>query len=207
MAKSGATSYKQTRFGILPRSKVLKLEIEGTKKGLVFLQKIAQAKEKITPDLIKKIHKESFGDIMPEDAGKFRTEQVTYSSKEAPHYSKVPEMIKTLCDDAEYALSHLPKLEEEETFISALVEILARFQHRFVFIHPFKDYNGRTARMFTNYILMRLSLPITEIKVEGKKDRVNYIKTLQVADKGDYSELESIITTSLEESLGKVNLQ
>lgn len=30
----GATSYKETAFGIIPRSKLLKLELEGTKKML-----------------------------------------------------------------------------------------------------------------------------------------------------------------------------
>ena len=29
----GATSYKETSFGIIPRSKLLKLEIEGTNKA------------------------------------------------------------------------------------------------------------------------------------------------------------------------------
>ena len=33
----GATSYKETTFGIIPRSKLLKLEIEGTKRGLDYI--------------------------------------------------------------------------------------------------------------------------------------------------------------------------
>ena len=43
--KTGATSYKQTKYGILPRQKVLELEVLGTKKGLLFLnQKAKQIK-------------------------------------------------------------------------------------------------------------------------------------------------------------------
>lgn len=30
----GATSYKETAFGIIPHPKLLRLELEGTKKGL-----------------------------------------------------------------------------------------------------------------------------------------------------------------------------
>ena len=30
----GSTSYKETSFGIIPRSKLIKLELEGIKKGL-----------------------------------------------------------------------------------------------------------------------------------------------------------------------------
>lgn len=33
----GATSYKQTAFGIIPRQKLLQLELEGTKMGLEFI--------------------------------------------------------------------------------------------------------------------------------------------------------------------------
>lgn len=39
MGKLGTTSYKQTKFGILPRDKVIELEAQGTKKGLQKLSK------------------------------------------------------------------------------------------------------------------------------------------------------------------------
>jgi len=202
MAKKGETSYKQTKYGILPRSKVLKLEVIGTKKGLLLLNQLARENKAITPELINQIHKESFSDILVDDAGRFRTIQVTYSGKEAPHFSKTAEMIKVLCDDTEFAITHLPK-PDEETFIERVVELLAHFQHRFVFIHPFVDYNGRTARMLTSYILMRLNLPIIEIKADTGKTRKEYIATLQKADDGDYSKLENIISIALNESLQK----
>jgi len=203
MVKKNATSYKQTRFGILPRREVIKLEAQGTKRGLVLLNKIASKKKSITSDFIKKIHKECFSDILLKDAGRFRTIQVTYSGKEAPHFSKINEMMKILGDDIEYAIGHLPKVSDED-FISRVVEIISRFQHRFVLIHPFLDYNGRIARMFTDYILMRLNLPLIEIKAETGKERKDYIKALQKADRGDYSDLENIISSALNESLEQV---
>lgn len=203
MVKIGATSYKQTKYGTLPRHEVLKLEVNGTKKGLLLLNQLAKAGKAITPELIKQIHKESFSDILIDDAGRLRITQVTYSGKEAPHSSKIPELIKALCDDTKYAISHLPK-PGETTFIERVVQLLANFQHRFVFIHPFVDYNGRTSRMFTSYILMRLNLPIIEIKTEQEKQRKAYIKALQKADEGDYLELEEIISTTLNESLKKI---
>ena len=204
MTKIGATSYKETKYGILPRQKVLELEILGTKKGLLFLNQKTKT-DKITPDFIKKVHKVSFSEILMEDAGKFRVVQVTYSGKEAPHFSKIAEMIKVLCDDIEFALSKLP-IPTDGAFIERVVELLAHFQHRFVFIHPFVDYNGRTARIFTSYILMRLSLPIIEFKMEKNKERKTYIEALQKADKGDYQDLEEILSITLNESLKKAIL-
>jgi len=202
MIRKDETSYKQTKYGILPRHKVLKLEVIGTRKGLLLLNRLAKENKAISPDLIKQVYKESFSEILVDGAGKFRIIQVTYSGKEAPHFSKILEMIKVLCDDAEYTIAHLPK-PDEETFIERVVELLAHFQHRFVFIHPFVDYNGRTARMFTSYILMRLNLPIIEIKADTGKSRKDYITTMKKADKGDYSKLEDVISNALNESLQK----
>lgn len=202
MVRKDATSYKQTKHGILPRHKVLELEVLGTKKGLLLLNQLAKENKKITPDLIKQIHKKSFSEILVDEAGKFRLIQVTYSGKEAPHFSKLSEMIRILCDDTEFAINHLPK-PNEESFIERVVELLAHFQHRFVFIHPFVDYNGRTTRMFTSYILMRLNLPIIEIKTDSGKLRKEYINALQKADESDYQNLEETIGKALNESLSE----
>ncbi|KKP48063.1 MAG: hypothetical protein UR39_C0002G0166 [Candidatus Woesebacteria bacterium GW2011_GWA1_33_30] len=67
----GATSYKDTKFGIIPRNKSIKLEIEGITKGLHFIDNLAGKRNlSITPELIKQIHKKSFGWIFPKWAGK-----------------------------------------------------------------------------------------------------------------------------------------
>src|SRR3990167_10370530 len=107
MIDEGATSYKKTKYGILPRLKVLKLEVLGTKKGLIFLNERAKTDKRLTPNLVKQIHRISFAEILLDDAGKFRTTQVLYSGKEAPHFSKIAEMVKVLCEDTEFALSRL----------------------------------------------------------------------------------------------------
>lgn len=198
----GATSYKETKFGIIPRSRLLKLEIEGTKKGLDFIFRLV-SKDKsieITPELICKLHQKSFGWIFPKWAGKYRKIQVTVSGNEAPSFYLVPEMMMNLCEDLKERLRHLPK-RAEKSFIIEVVKLLAWFQHKFVFIHPFQDYNGRTGRMLTTLLLLKLKLPPTEIKVEKKTDRNRYIKAMQKADVGDISLLENIISETFLEGL------
>ena len=202
----GATTYKykETKFGILSRSRLLKLEIEGTKKGLDFIFRLV-SKDKsieITPELICQLHQKAFGWIFPKWAGKYRKIQVTVSGMEAPSFYLVPEMIRNLCEDLKERLRHLPK-NTEKSFIIEAVKLLAWFQHKFVFIHPFQDYNGRTARMLTILLLLKFRLPPTEIKVEKKADRNRYIKAMQKADKGDFSLLENIFSETLLEGLKK----
>lgn len=197
----GATSYKDTAFGIIPREKLLQFEIEGTKKGLEYIYKIVtENKESITPEFICKLHDVSFGWIFPQWAGKYRKIQVTFSDKEAPPYFEVSVLITNLSNDLEERLKSLPKKDDDE-FILEIVKLLAWFQHRYVFIHPFQDYNGRTARMLTIFILLKLNLPPIELRVEKEEDRNEYLTAMQEADEGNYSHLERLLGQALSETL------
>lgn len=57
-------------------------------------------------------------------------------------------------------IGNLSKPEAEETFLAEVISLLAWFQHRFVWIHPFNDYNGRVARLLTNLLLLNLDKAI-----------------------------------------------
>lgn len=198
----GATSYKETSFGVIPRPRLLRLEIEGTKKGLEFVQNLAKDKQiEITPNLILEVHHEAFGWIFPDWAGKYRTVRVEFSGKETflPH--QISEQISNLSADLKERLKHLNPTNDD--YIEKIVELLAWFQHRFVWIHPFQDYNGRVARMFTILILLKLDLPPIEIKAENGADRKKYLGSMYAADEGDYSKLEKLIAQALSESLAK----
>jgi len=54
----GETSYKETSFGIIPRSELIPLEIEGIKRAWDFvLRKRKKEKLPITPGFLKELHK------------------------------------------------------------------------------------------------------------------------------------------------------
>lgn len=198
----GATSYKDTAFGVILRSRLLVLELEGTKRGLDYLHDLFKQEKRIsiTPDFICTLHNIAFGWIFPGWAGKYRKIQVSFSGKESLPYYQIPELIVNLCRDLSVRLGELPKSEHKE-YIFSVVTLLAWFQHRFVFIHPFQDYNGRIARMITLAILLDLHLPPIEIKVETSDDRKKYIMAMQEADLGRMNFLEVMISQALTESL------
>lgn len=200
----GATSHKETAFGIIPRSRLLKLELEGTQKGLDFIYKLVSKNKDINidPEIICKLHKISFGWIFPKWAGKYRKVQVTVSGKEAPPFYQLSELIVNFCANLKERLKYLPN-PKSDNFIIEAVKLISWFQHRFVFIHPFLDYNGRAGRMLTVLLLLKLGLPPIEIKAEIVSDRKQYIAALQKADKGNFSSLENIISQALLENLNK----
>ena len=194
------TSYRQTAFGIIPRSKLIPLEIEGIKRAWDFiLKKRKKTKISITPASIKKLHEVGFAWIFPKEGGNFRKIEVTISDYTPPKYYLVSQFMDIYCRDLTERLKHLPILSQAD-FFEELIRFLAWVHHRFLWIHPFKDYNGRIGRLLINIILLNLNLPPIELKVEAKAGRKKYIHALKNADEGDYSILEKMIREAVEET-------
>jgi Fic family protein len=72
------------------------------------------------------------------------------------------------------------------------------FHHCLVWIHPFFDGNGRTARLAMNLLLMRRGFPPAIIL---KNDRKKYYEALNGANKGNYHKMSLLMCQSLERSL------
>lgn len=194
------TSYRETAFGIIPRSKLIPLEIEGIKRAWDFiLKKRKKTKISITPSFIQKLHKIGFAWIFPKEGGNFRKVEVTVSDYIPPRYYLVTQFMDSYCKDLAERLKHLPSLNQAD-FLEELVRFLAWAHHRFLWIHPFKDYNGRIGRLLINIILFNLDLPPIEFKVETKVGRRKYVEALKNADNGNYLNLEKLIRKAIEET-------
>jgi Fic family protein len=72
------------------------------------------------------------------------------------------------------------------------------FHHRFVYIHPFQDGNGRTVRLIMNLILMKEGYPPAIIL---KADRNKYYTALNTANNGNYQKLMLLMAQAAERSL------
>lgn len=91
---------------------------------------------------------------------------------------------------------------------------IALAHHRFVWIHPFHNGNGRTVRLFTYALLMKYGFRVaTAERILNPtavfcNDRQRYYDTLMEADKGTDEGLENWCTYVLEglhEEIGKVD--
>jgi Fic family protein len=71
---------------------------------------------------------------------------------------------------------------------------LAEIHCSFERIHPFLDGNGRTGRLVLNLILVRLGFPPAIIL---KARREQYLKSLDQADRGNYTPLATIIAKAV----------
>lgn len=81
-----------------------------------------------------------------------------------------------------------------ESHPASTASFLAELHHRFIFIHPFDDGNGRIARLLINYALMRSGYPPLVIRSENRE---SYIAAIQKADTGNVDALALYLGRSL----------
>ncbi len=80
------------------------------------------------------------------------------------------------------------------------IQIAALAHYKFVWIHPFYDGNGRTARLLMNLILMRAGYPPIIIH---KEDRMQYYEYLQMANEGDVKPFIRFIARNAQRTLNE----
>lgn len=136
---------------------------------------------------ILNVHNLVLNKIEKDFAGRFRTSGVRISGANfvPPNALKIDEYITELTD--------WTNTSEENILIKSAI-----FHHRFVWIHPFFDGNGRTVRLLFNLLLMKEGFPPAIIL---KNDRKKYYDALNSANNGDYSKLLLLILQASERSL------
>ncbi|MDO8668220.1 MAG: hypothetical protein Q7K35_03945 [bacterium] len=110
--KIGETSFKETAFGNIPRSKLIPLEIEGTKRAWDFVMgRLKAGKISFSLGFIQQAHKIGFGWIFPEMAGKFRKIDVAVLNHIPPKFYLVGQLMVEFTQDLKTRLKYLPKIE------------------------------------------------------------------------------------------------
>ncbi|MCY4047652.1 MAG: Fic family protein [Candidatus Dadabacteria bacterium] len=137
------------------------------------------------------------------DGKKTRKEIIPGQYKKQPNHvrTETGEIFK-FAEPAEVA----PKMQELVEWFNTEIQnpalkipsFLAELHHRFILIHPFDDGNGRIARLWMNYALVRLGYPPMVIRSEDKE---NYFAALQKADGGDMDALAVYLGNTLIEWL------
>lgn len=121
---------------------------------------------------ILEIHRRVLGYVDPVEAGRLRTNQVFVGHHIPPH----PRDLERHMDEL------VQWLNSEEALQLHPVEYAALAHYKLVYIHPFVDGNGRTARLLMNLVLMQARYPPITIR---KEQRAEYYAVLDTANEGD----------------------
>lgn len=153
------------------------IEDQNIQKGLEWLNR-QTTNNYMSMEFLCKLHEKLFCDVW-EWAGKFRTVEVNISKYRS--YDVGPQL-KNFFEDLKLWMTS-GKMNWDE--------ISAEMHHRLVTIHPFVNGNGRTTRIYTEYVQKRNNQTPTNWKASmadrPKERRDLYIKALRSADKNDFS--------------------
>jgi len=186
-------TYLVINSGLTVKGKSLKdhLEAKNHNEAVHFLYDLIehQKRQTISEQLIRSLQQLIIKDIEDSEAGQYRrgSVMITGSKHRPPESFEVP---KLMHEFVEWAKKNISKLHP--------VVFAAKAHHRLVYIHPFTDGNGRTARLFMNLLLMKKGYPIVIIL---KNDRQKYYRALEKADAGKYDDLEKFIAQAIERSM------
>jgi len=179
--------------GITIKGKPLKdhLEVKDHHEALEFVYELAQPQKRptLSESLICNIHSLVMQKTDAEWAGRYRNAAVFIggADHQPPDASVVP---AKMVDLIKWFKKNQVKLHP--------IELAALIHHQIVYIHPFFDGNGRTARLVMNILLMREGYPLAIIL---KNDRPRYYRALGQADEGSFAPLVKFVAQAVERSL------
>lgn len=175
--------------GITIKGKSLREHFEAVnhQDAIEFVESIVSPSYVLTDRDILNVHELVLQKIEKDFAGRYRTSgvRITGANFVPPNALKVHDFIAELIEWVNASVL--------DTIIKATI-----FHHRFVWIHPFFDGNGRSVRLLFNLLLMKEGYPPAIIL---KNDRKKYYDALNTANNGNYGKLLLLILQALERSL------
>ena len=182
-----ATRYVETTQGILSYSELAPLLAERVVMLEAAILAESFAARPIDESLFTDFHSRICGDLTPEFSGKWRSVAVTVGPLTPPAPHQVPMLMR------DYVLDLQARWEEAPVDnLDLTLEFLAFAEGRFLSIHPFFDFNGRTIRVFLIELLRRIDLPRVELAPESDIARAQYFAALEAADRSNWHPLKAI---------------
>lgn len=166
---------KEKGLGMIPAGKTLFETFEMLDHFEAFEYMMQNTQHPIDEELLKEINKRVTRHTLsyhaPEAvAGEYTTTDMTAGD--------------TVFGNHKELIARVPKLLEstEEAIVAANVHpmiLAARFHGFYEYLHPFRDGNGRTGRLVSNYILLRMGHPLLIIPSENRKEYIAALRMIR----------------------------
>lgn len=170
-------------LGLTDAEEIAEVEFEGFLMAEILLTEKLTTTTRFDCKYIRHIHKMALGELYA-FAGKYRTVNMSKGGFLFPAALFIPQSMQLFEDEI---LSRLP---HQYTGKQKLIKDVARVHGEFLFIHPFREGNGRTARILANLMVRKQGY-------EGLRfDKINfreYVIAVQHVSEKNYVPMERII--------------
>lgn len=185
----------RNRLGIKSPQEMDDTETRALKKAMVGLVSKYDEAHRFTARDICEIHRHWLGEIY-EWAGQFR--QVNVSKGEFPFAAaaRVPDLMEKFESDV---LARSTPCKSKDR--AAIARALAVTHVELVLIHPFREGNGRAARVLSILMALQAGLPPLNFSSIAEEKKEEYFAAVQAGLDKNYAPMERLFTEIIERSL------
>lgn len=185
----------KNRLGIKSPKEMDDAEARALERAMVRLVGKYNERHRFTATDIREIHESWLGEIY-EWAGEYR--QVNVSKGEFPFAAanRVPSLMEEFEKDV--LARHTPcNFKERADIIRALAETHVEL----VLIHPFREGNGRVARVLSTLMALQAGLPLLDFSLIAGERKQSYFSAVQAGLDKNYRPMEQLFAEIIERSL------
>ena len=192
-----ATRYVDTTLGILSYAELaphLARRVEQTQYAI----RQGELDHRLVDEgLFLELHQRICGDLTPGFSGRWRSQEVIVGQHQPPLPHLVALGMREYVRDLQARIEALPSEAGD-----SLLELLAFAEGRLLGIHPFTDFNGRTTRVFIDWLTRRLDLPDVDPTPDEGGATALYLAALRAGDRHDWTPLMAIWRERLQQGAG-----
>jgi cell filamentation protein len=174
------------KLGLKTTEEIGRSEFEGFLKAEIIFSEKLTSRTKFNVNYIKKLHKTSLGHLYS-FAGSFRDVNM---SKGGFPFASARFLSQTM---AEFENEILLSLPNHYSTKEALIVDLARVHGELLVIHPFREGNGRTARILANLMAFKQGFDPLKFEMINDSRFEQYVEAVQSCAKKDYAKMEKIM--------------
>jgi len=162
-------------------------EFEGFLKSEIQLTESLTTRTKFNISYILKIHKLSLGHLYS-FAGKYRDVNISKGGFAFPASRFLTETMK------EFEIDVLSKLPNKYNNKEDLIKDISQVHAELLFIHPFREGNGRTARILANLMARKQNYDPLKFDLISNQEFESYVIAVQSSADKNYEKMEKLIS-------------
>ena len=175
-------------LGLKTEKEIGVAEFEGFLKAEIYFTERLSAKTKFNVKYILSLHKEALKHLYP-FAGKLRNVNLSKGGFPFAAAKFLPESMSAFEKEILSELKNKYNQKEE------LVRDIAKVHGELLFIHPFREGNGRTARLLANLMSRKAGYGPLKFEKVGKKAFEKYVAAVQNCADKDYKNMIEFINS------------
>lgn len=174
------------RLGLKSIEEIGLAEFEGFLRTEIQLTESLTSRTKFNVSYILKMHKLCLSHLYS-FAGKYRDVNISKAGFVFPASQFLPQTMQ------EFETQILSKLPNKYNSKNELIQDIAKVHGELLFIHPFRDGNGRTARMLANLMCRKQGYETLKFELITENEFEMYVSAVQSAGDKNYQKMEEII--------------